>query len=208
VTVGSVPSTSPNQSPATDRSLPFHTDQVSEPDSSEQEYLRQIELLAIDVVDHAQGEGWLSYQPDPDQATPLQRAVNELARQLRHQHFDGDGCLDSNRPVLHLGGAALITPGRTAQERDVYRTHCGELGVEARSEGWALWHTWDSQARPHTIVTTALATTTGLLDNWSHGRDVHPVQPHRSQIAAVVNGWAQPIILSPSHATTIGLGGR
>ncbi|MER7281496.1 hypothetical protein ABT369_44370 [Dactylosporangium sp. NPDC000244] len=54
----------------------------------------------------------------------------------------------------------------------------------------------------------ALATTQGLLDNWSRGRDLHPVQPHRAQVAAVVRGWTQPIVLSPSHATAIGLGGR
>ncbi|GAA2349410.1 hypothetical protein [Dactylosporangium salmoneum] len=108
---------------------------MPEPDLSEQEYLRQIELLAIDVVDQARGEGWLSYQPDPDQATPLQRAVNELARQVRHHHFDGDGCLDDDRAVLHLGGAALIAPGRTPQEHDLYQTRCAELGVETRAEG-------------------------------------------------------------------------
>ncbi|GAA2349403.1 hypothetical protein [Dactylosporangium salmoneum] len=57
-------------------------------------------------------------------------------------------------------------------------------------------------------MTTALATTQGLLDNWSRGLDIHPVRPYRTQIAAVVRGWAQPIVLSPSHATTIGVGGR
>lgn len=28
--------------------------------------------------------------------TPFQRAVNELARNLRHVHYEGDGCLDES----------------------------------------------------------------------------------------------------------------
>jgi len=172
-----------------------------------EEYLRQVELLAIDVVERAAAEGWLSYRAEPEGATPLQRAVNELARHLRHYHFDGDGCLDE-RPVLRLGGAALITPGDTGEERRVYRARCAHLGVEARAEGWALWHTWDDGHRPHTIVTTAIETTEGLLQNWSLGRDRHPVRPHRAQIAAVVRDWIQPVILSPIHARDMGIGGR
>lgn len=56
-------------------------------------YLARIEALASVVVEEALGEGWLSYLPDPEDATPLQRAVNELARNLRHGHYEGDGCL-------------------------------------------------------------------------------------------------------------------
>jgi hypothetical protein len=57
-------------------------------------YLRRIESLAREVVDCAANEGWLSYALDPGDATQLQRTVNELARNLRHVHYDGDGCLD------------------------------------------------------------------------------------------------------------------
>ncbi|MFI9503817.1 hypothetical protein [Nocardia sp. NPDC052566] len=56
-------------------------------------YLRRVELLAHAVCDSALDEGWLSYAPDSEDATPLQRATNELARNLRHVHFEGDGCL-------------------------------------------------------------------------------------------------------------------
>ncbi|GAB0105179.1 hypothetical protein JMUB6875_41570 [Nocardia sp. JMUB6875] len=63
-------------------------------DEDECAYLRRIERLAHEVCDHALGEGWLSYAPDPSDSTPLQRAVNELARNLRHIHHEGDGCLD------------------------------------------------------------------------------------------------------------------
>jgi hypothetical protein len=177
------------------------------PEPSEQDYLRQIELLARDVVDAAGGEGWQIYEPDPADATPLQRAINELARTIQHWHFRGDGCVD-DAPILHLGGAAVLMPGNTSEQRDFYRNGCAHLGVEDRDEGWALWHTWDEKARAHTLVTTAIDTTHALLDNWSHGRDVHPAQPPRAQIVAVVRRWVGPMTLSPSHATTIGLGGR
>lgn len=65
---------------------------------SETDYLRSIEQLAHEVVHQAgdKGEGWLSFAPDPVEATPLQRAVNNLARALRYRHFDGDGCLDGH----------------------------------------------------------------------------------------------------------------
>jgi hypothetical protein len=177
---------------------------VLEPELSEDDHLRQVDLLARDVADAANDEGWLSYAPDPGDATPLQRAVNELARALRHWHFQGDGCLPEERPLLHLGGAALITP----QMGEGYRAGCTRLGVAERAEGWALWHTWDEYARAHTMVVSAVETTQALLENWSRGLDVHPGQPRRSQVAAVARGWVGPITLSPSHATTIGLGGR
>lgn len=61
---------------------------------SDIEYLRAIEALANRVRDEAMVKGWLSYLPDPPTATPLQRAVNELARTLRHVHQPDDGCLD------------------------------------------------------------------------------------------------------------------
>jgi hypothetical protein len=181
---------------------------VPRPRLSEYEYLRQLELLATDIVNHAQHEGWLSYLPDPADATAVQRAVNELARQLRHHHFPGDGCLDDESPPLHLAGAYLLTPGTTDTEQASYRARCATLGVEPRDDGWGLWHTWDHQQHPHSIVTTALDTTQGLLDNWSHGHDLHPARPHRSQIAAVVSGWTEPMILSPGYARMTNLGGH
>ncbi|MBO3741741.1 hypothetical protein [Actinoplanes flavus] len=129
------------------------------------DYLQQMELLAVDVVAAAQDEGRQTYGDDSAGATPLQRSVNELVRVLRHHHFEGGGCVEPNRPVLHLGGAALFAPVKRRADR------------------------------------------TGLLDNWAPGRDLHPVQPRRGQIRAVVRGRVGPIILSPSHASTRGLGG-
>jgi hypothetical protein len=180
---------------------------VAEPDLDDHDYLHQVELLARDVVHAAAEEGWLTVGPDPPEATTVHRAVNELARALKHWHFDGDGCLDPDRPTLRLGGAAVITPGQSAAQQDNYRTGCTRLSVTDRPDGWALWHTWDDHRRPCTIVTTALDTTQALLDAWSHGRDVHPVKPRRAQIAAVVAGWVGPITLSPGHAANVGLGG-
>jgi hypothetical protein len=58
-------------------------------------YLRHIEVLAKQVAACAEYAGWLSYEPDPGDATQLQEAVNDLARDLRHVHSDGDGCLDA-----------------------------------------------------------------------------------------------------------------
>jgi len=167
---------------------------VAEPELSEQDYLRQIELLALDVVNATPGEA-------------LDHALTELGHALRHQHFEGDGCVERDRPLLRLGGAALIGPGETDASRDSYRTGCARLGVSPRDEGWALWCTWDHKAHAHTLVTTALTTTQGLLENWARGRDVHPAWPLRSQVRAVVRGWLGPIVLSPGHAAERELGG-
>ncbi|MEV4347907.1 hypothetical protein AB0J83_25910 [Actinoplanes sp. NPDC049596] len=158
---------------------------------SEQDYLRHIELLAHEVVRAAQDK------------SRLDRAVGELARSLRHEHFAGDGCVEQEPLMLHLGGAALLTPADP-----VYEAACRRLGVEARPEGWALWYTWDAEARAHIMVTTALETTRTLLRQWAEGHDVHPAQPSRAQVAAVVRGWLGPMVLSPSHARTVGLSGR
>ena len=67
------------------------------PRLSELEYLKRIEDLANLVCDEALEEGWLSYLPDPPEGTRLQRAINELARSLRHLHHAGDGCLDEEQ---------------------------------------------------------------------------------------------------------------
>ena len=42
-----------------------HTVLVLEPGLNEHDYLRQIELLALDVVAAAREEGWLTYGDDP-----------------------------------------------------------------------------------------------------------------------------------------------
>lgn len=65
------------------------------PREPDDHYLRRVEQLAHTVCDEALGEGWLTYLPDDEHQTALQRAINELARNLRHVHDDGDGCLDA-----------------------------------------------------------------------------------------------------------------
>ncbi|MFD9944877.1 hypothetical protein ACFWYW_39425 [Nonomuraea sp. NPDC059023] len=172
-------------------------------DLDEWDYLRCLELLARELVAQANEEGWLSYEPDPDGATSLQRTINKIARSVRHYHFEGDGCLE-DQPTMSLGGAALITPELTTNG---YNQLCQRLGVAARPEGWALWHTWDNEQRAHTLVTTRLATTHGMLANWSRGISTYPAAPDRAHIAAVVRGWTGPVILSPDHARDLGLGG-
>ena len=53
-----------------------------------------MERLANDVVGEALREGWLMYLPDDGSKSPLQQSINELARNLRSVHFEGDGCLE------------------------------------------------------------------------------------------------------------------
>ena len=65
--------------------------------STDAEYRQEVERLANEVVSEAYREGWLTYLPDDESQTALQRSINELAKNLRHVHFEGDGCLD------HLG---------------------------------------------------------------------------------------------------------
>jgi len=60
--------------------------------STDDDYRARVETLAHEVCRQALDEGWLTYLPDDEDQTPLQKAVNELARHLRHVHFDGDGC--------------------------------------------------------------------------------------------------------------------
>jgi hypothetical protein len=54
-------------------------------------------------------------------------------------------------------------------------------------------------------VTSNLETTRGLLENWSRGRDLHPLQPEQGQIAATIRGWHGPAIISPGHAARLEL---
>lgn len=55
-------------------------------------YHARVEALANEICRHALDEGWLTYLPDDEDQTPFEKAVNELARNLRHVHYDGDGC--------------------------------------------------------------------------------------------------------------------
>lgn len=54
----------------------------------------QREVLAKAVCDAALDEGWL-YERDDQPLMPLQQAITDLAKSLRHVHFEGDGCLES-----------------------------------------------------------------------------------------------------------------
>ena len=60
------------------------------------DYYLRIEQLANDVCERALEEGWLTYRPEDGHQTPLQRAINKLARSLRHVHHDGDDCLSDD----------------------------------------------------------------------------------------------------------------
>ncbi|MER6186598.1 hypothetical protein [Streptomyces sp. NPDC001652] len=89
---------------------------MTSPELSELDYLREIERLANRVKVEASNEGWLSFQADPEESTPLQRSVNALARTLRSCHFEGDGCTEENRPLVRLVPTRSISghpPGRT-----------------------------------------------------------------------------------------------
>ena len=61
---------------------------------TEVQYLRKVERLAREVTARAPDEGWLTYRPDDGDQSQLQQAVNELARNIRHLHYEGDGRLD------------------------------------------------------------------------------------------------------------------
>ncbi|QOV33877.1 hypothetical protein IM697_27250 [Streptomyces ferrugineus] len=174
----------------------------------ELDHLREIERLALRVREAASDEGWLSYLDDPEGATPLQRSVNALARVLRHHHFDGDGCLEDDRPRIRLVGACVLKPGvMPAGVEETYEEVCARIGVEPRPEGWALWNTWSDGELKVTMVVTAVETTEGLFANWSRGRAVDPLTPLPSQIAVIRHGWIGPITFSPRGVSRTGLGG-
>jgi hypothetical protein len=175
-------------------------------DLTETDRLREVERLAREVRSAALDEGWLCHGQDPEEATPLQRAVNALARSLRHHHFPGDGCVEEDRPLIELAGVVIIRPGVMPPASDeTYEQACLRLGVEPRQEGWALWNTWGRQQSRITMVVSAVDTTEGLLANWSRGVDVSPVRPLPSQIALVHQGWAGPMTLSPGAIGRTGL---
>ncbi|MGW5636336.1 hypothetical protein [Streptomyces sp. NPDC003832] len=169
---------------------------------TELEYLREIERPAQLVGAAASAEGRVRLDEDPEDATPLQRRLNAPARVLHH-HSEGDGCLEGDRPTVPLFGAAVLRPGGTQD----YAGTCARFGVEARPEGWALWHTWGEAELKVTMVMSAVATTEGLFRNWSRGREADPVAPLPSRIALVHMGWAGPMTLSPGDARRLGANG-
>ncbi|MDT9700485.1 hypothetical protein [Streptomyces sp. P17] len=171
---------------------------------SELDYLREVERLAHQIKVAAYDEGWPALDADPEAATPLQRRVNALARALHHYHFEGDGCLQEDRPLVRLFGAAVLKPGIM----EGYDELCARFGVEPRPEGWALWHTWGDGELKVTMVVSAVETTEGLFQNWSHGRPVDPVTPLPSRVALVHGGWIGPMTLSPRGARRLGTEGR
>ncbi|MFJ6568701.1 hypothetical protein ACIQNU_14850 [Streptomyces sp. NPDC091292] len=187
---------------------------MTSPELGELDYLREIERLAGRVSVAASDEGWLSLGTDPDanpdSSTPLLRSVNELARTLRRYHFTGDGCTEEDRPLIRLVGASVLKPGTMpAGVEEPYEEVCARLGVEPRSEGWALWNTWsEGDDLKVTMVVSAVETTEGLFRNWSRGRALDPVSPLPSQIAVVRTGWIGPITFSPRGVGLTGLGGR
>ncbi len=182
---------------------------MTELELGELDHLREIERLAHRVTVEASGEDWLSYQPDPADATPLQCSINALARAVRSYHFEGDGCVDEDRPLIPLVGAAVLKPGAVPPGMaEDYAEACALLGVEARPEGWALWSTWDDGGHRVTMVVTAVDTTYGLFRNWSRGRESDPVTPLPSQIGQVRKGWIGPLTFSPRGVERTGLGGQ
>ncbi|MFD8704236.1 hypothetical protein ACFV1W_16690 [Kitasatospora sp. NPDC059648] len=182
---------------------------MTTPELSDLDYLREIERLAYRVTVEASDEDWFSYAPDPEDATPLQRSVNALARVVRSYHFEGDGCVEEDRPLVRLVGATVFKPGAMPVGiAEDFEEACAVLGVEARPEGWALWNTWDEQGQQVTMVVSAVETTQGLFENWSRGRALDPVTPLPSQVALVRRGWIGPMTFSPRGVSRTGRGGR
>ncbi|HEY0118451.1 MAG TPA: hypothetical protein VGC04_06705 [Cellulomonas sp.] len=65
---------------------------------SEIEYLHRVEVLAHAVVEEAAAEQRLEFGDGGQAAaTPLLRAINELASSLRFDHDEHDGCSSPRR---------------------------------------------------------------------------------------------------------------
>ena len=145
--------------------------------------------------------------PDLQAMSPFQRSVYELVKKVRWWHFADDGCIkEPDRPLMMLGGVLLIGPDIMPDGwKTDYATLCKKLGISARDEGWALWCTWDKRGRAYTLVTSNLETTRGILNNWSRGRDIHPLRPEQGQVAATIRGWHWPVIISPGRAAQLEL---
>jgi hypothetical protein len=176
-----------------------------------------VERLARDVVSAAANAGWLDDDADDDPAAPfdphaaptpgLRHSVAALSRRLRHHHFPGDGCLEE-RPPMRLAGAALLSPAGTKASDVSYDRACRGLGVEARDEGWGLWHAWAENEMSVTLVVTCVDTTVGLLRSWAQGIKVDPATPLPAHIAAVRTGWFGPMVLSPRSTRRLRIDGE
>jgi hypothetical protein len=57
------------------------------------QYLHRIEALAHELVAAAIEEDSFEVYLDREPKTPLQGAITRLARNLRHTHYRGDGCI-------------------------------------------------------------------------------------------------------------------
>ncbi|MEV6867263.1 hypothetical protein AB0M44_40515 [Streptosporangium subroseum] len=173
---------------------------------SEPEYLRHIEHLTRQIVNAAAHEGWLTYGDDPSELTPLQQAVNEVARQIRHYHFDQDGCIDPELPMMQLAGAVILQPKAVPIGMEgTYPQICARLGVEARPEGWAIWNTWATSGQPISIIMVDMDGTEGMLMNWTRGIEVYPVTPLPAQVVLTRQGWVTPMTLSLFSTRKLGI---
>ncbi|MEU6158268.1 hypothetical protein [Streptomyces sp. NPDC047130] len=193
-------------------------------ETSELDHLREIERLAGQVVEAAVAEGRLDFDDGAGAGegageggggggggggTALGRSLRRPARARRHHHFEGDGCLEEDRPLVRLVGACVLRPAvMPAGVDEPYDEVCARLGAEPRPEGWALWNTWGDEGVKVTLVVSAVATTEGLIANWSRGREVDPVAPLPSQVALVRRGWIGPVAFSPRAVRQLGVGGR
>ena len=178
---------------------------MSRTDLSDIEYLRHIEHLAREIVNAADDEGWLTLTATSDGGTPLRRAVIETARQLRHHHFDGDGCLDEDLPPMKLAGVVILRPGSLpVGMQESYSEICDRLDVEARPEGWTVWNTWAKDGQPISVVLVDSNGTEGLLTNWAQGIEVYPIIPLPAQVVLTRQGWITPMTLSPASARKLG----
>ncbi|MEU6318570.1 hypothetical protein [Streptomyces sp. NPDC047009] len=103
----------------------------------------------------------------------------------------------------------MLKPGAMpAGVEEGYEAVCTRIGVEPRSEGWALWNTWSDGELKVTMVVSAVETTEGLIQNWSRGRAIDPVAPLPSQIALVRRDWIGPMTFSPRAVSRMGLNGE
>ncbi|MET8984645.1 hypothetical protein ABZW49_04275 [Nonomuraea wenchangensis] len=174
-------------------------------DLSEPEYLRHIEHLARELVNAAADEGWLTCDGQLMHLTPLQRAVTEMARQIRHYHFDGDGCINPELPPMKLAGTLVLKPDAVPLGMEgTYAEICARLGVEPRLEGWAIWNTWAADGQPISIIMVDLDGTEGVLMNWTRGIEVYPVTPVPAQVVLTRQGWVKPMTLSPFSVRKLG----
>ncbi|MGW0930034.1 hypothetical protein [Streptomyces sp. NPDC002644] len=109
---------------------------------------------------------------------------------------------------MRLVGACVLKPAvMPAGVDEPYDEVCARLGVEPRPDGWALWNAWGDEGVKVTLVVSAVATTEGLIANWSRGREVDPVTPLPSQVALVRRGWIGPVTFAPRAVRRLGVGG-